>query len=229
MLTLAGPSHPVRVRAQSAHAVAFARALEAANKLVVVGYAFADTHVNDLILEWLDGDPTRTITVLDPSWPRPEKAWTDVRAALTSELSRSHRIHVIRDIAARGLYRALTENTPVEPEPRLRTSVQWSGTTAEVTFLNLGEDLVDFSAGTGFEYHRPTSVILNREDARQVPDHPRIWSIPTLLSGDSVTAVATFESREPEAGFEVRGRGSVRDLALTVTPGDTTATLMPSR
>lgn len=209
--------------------VAFAQALEAASKLVVVGYAFADAHVNDLIMEWLDGDPARTITVLDPSWPRPDLAWSDVRAALTSELSRANRIHVIRDTTARGLQRALTEERSADPEPRLQTTVQWSGTTAEITFVNPGEELTDFTTGLGYDYPRPTAVIMTRADARESTNNPGTWTIPTLAPGDNVTAVVTFEDREPNIRFNVRASGSARDWALTVTLGENTVTLAPRR
>lgn len=207
--------------------VAFAQALEAANRLVVVGYAFADAHVNDLIVEWLDGDAARTITVLDPSWPRPDRAWSDVRAALTSELSRANRIHVIRDTAAGGLQRALTEEQPADPNPRLHSTVQWSETTAEITFTNTGEELTSFSASLGYDYPRPTALALVRADAREASSLPGTWSIPVLAPGDSVSVIITFETREPKMRFSIRAQGSARDWAFTVTLEEAGMSLTP--
>lgn len=52
------------------------------DNLVVVGYGFADTHVNNLIRDWMLGDDKRTITLLDPSIPTDTADANDFRAAL---------------------------------------------------------------------------------------------------------------------------------------------------
>lgn len=48
-------------------------ALERATHLVVIGYSFSDNHINSLVRNWMAGDPSRTIGVVDPAWgmPRP--------------------------------------------------------------------------------------------------------------------------------------------------------------
>ncbi|CAN7408470.1 SIR2 family protein [Microbacterium maritypicum] len=47
----------------------FERALSRATHLAVVGYSFTDVHVNALVRTWVNADPTRTISVIDPGWP----------------------------------------------------------------------------------------------------------------------------------------------------------------
>lgn len=51
---------------------AFEEALHRASNLVVVGYSFGDNHINTVIRNWLAPDRTRTISILDPGWPKPE-------------------------------------------------------------------------------------------------------------------------------------------------------------
>lgn len=49
---------------------AFERALSAADHLVIVGYSFADVHVNAMVRSWANADNHRTLTVIDPRWPK---------------------------------------------------------------------------------------------------------------------------------------------------------------
>ncbi|SMY05350.1 SIR2-like domain-containing protein [Brevibacterium aurantiacum] len=44
-------------------------ALRRTDHLAVVGYSFRDEHINTLIRDWMAGDETRTMTVLDKKWP----------------------------------------------------------------------------------------------------------------------------------------------------------------
>ncbi|WP_285042451.1 SIR2 family protein [Plantibacter sp. LMC-P-059a] len=43
-------------------------ALRCASHLVVVGYSFADPHINALIRDWLLADPARTIGIVEKTW-----------------------------------------------------------------------------------------------------------------------------------------------------------------
>lgn len=47
----------------------FRRSLALANDLIVIGYSFRDEHINELIARWLNGQPQRRITVVDPGFP----------------------------------------------------------------------------------------------------------------------------------------------------------------
>jgi hypothetical protein len=47
--------------------LAWAAQLRKSIALLVVGYSFRDTHVNEIIARWFNGDPKRRIIVLDPS------------------------------------------------------------------------------------------------------------------------------------------------------------------
>lgn len=48
---------------------AFEKALSRTTHLVVVGYSFADVHVNALVKAWANAGEDRTLTVIDPGWP----------------------------------------------------------------------------------------------------------------------------------------------------------------
>lgn len=91
---------------------AFQRALDRANRLVVVGYSFGDAHVNAVVRDWLNSDDSRTITVLEPSWPATAAVDGDYRAVLTQQLgvelpdSLPRRLHVVRETTRVGLQRA---------------------------------------------------------------------------------------------------------------------------
>lgn len=47
--------------------LAWANELQAADRLVVVGYSFRDSHVNEAIARWFNAHPERRIVVVDPS------------------------------------------------------------------------------------------------------------------------------------------------------------------
>ncbi|MFP3821562.1 hypothetical protein SB658_22970, partial [Bacillus sp. SIMBA_008] len=47
-------------------------AIERADHLVIVGYRFADAHVNHVIRNWMLRSETRTVGVIEPTWSYPE-------------------------------------------------------------------------------------------------------------------------------------------------------------
>lgn len=59
-----------------------------AEKLIVIGYSFRDEHVNELIQRWTSEDVRRTITVVDPNFPKrfPFGQPKDFRATMTRYL-----------------------------------------------------------------------------------------------------------------------------------------------
>lgn len=47
---------------------AFEETLHRASHLLVVGYSFGDEHVNTIVRNWMNADPRRTLTIVDPGW-----------------------------------------------------------------------------------------------------------------------------------------------------------------
>lgn len=45
-------------------------ALRESDHLVVVGYSFADAHINSLLSHWLSSDDSRTMSIVDPFWSK---------------------------------------------------------------------------------------------------------------------------------------------------------------
>ena len=48
---------------------AFRSHLDRTKALVVIGYGFADAHVNEVVHRWLNADTDRRIVVVDPHYP----------------------------------------------------------------------------------------------------------------------------------------------------------------
>lgn len=46
----------------------FSARLRSVDRMVVVGYSFADAHINALISRWINASPSRSLTVIDPGW-----------------------------------------------------------------------------------------------------------------------------------------------------------------
>ncbi len=91
---------------------AFQVALSRADRLVVVGYSFGDAHINTALRDWINGDAERTLTVLDPGWPREDRS-DSFRSRLTRDLALGPgrpRLHVVRTSTKAGLQRALQEH-----------------------------------------------------------------------------------------------------------------------
>ncbi|GAA1136340.1 hypothetical protein GCM10009651_20500 [Microbacterium natoriense] len=204
--------------------VAFARALHNATRLVVVGYSFADAHINDLILEWLDGDPSRELVVLDPGWPEPHLAYSDYRAALTKELANANppRIRVIRARASKQLERALRDDIPVPPDPRLDITAAWNGATLTLRIANHGERLsnVTIDETTG-GWLSGSIHLLSLDDAdtltpESTPHVRHRWSTPTLDTGATVSIAAVFSERPDTVELDVSARESARHVRLTI-------------
>ncbi|WP_130013913.1 SIR2 family protein [Serinicoccus sediminis] len=90
--------------------------LSRTNNLVVIGYGFADKHVNNLIRDWMLSDDDRTITLLDPSLQSLVDR-NDFRAALiraygVSKKDLGSRIGIVPKGARDGLVEALRYQYP---------------------------------------------------------------------------------------------------------------------
>ncbi|TAL44231.1 MAG: hypothetical protein EPN91_04795 [Salinibacterium sp.] len=101
---------------------AASEAFAEATSLVVVGYSFADSHINAMVRNWMAADPTRTMTVVDPGWPSLGSDEPRGHFATAYGASDDHnqagvipRIAVIAESAASGLARGL-DMLPSRPE-----------------------------------------------------------------------------------------------------------------
>jgi hypothetical protein len=103
-------------------------ALERADHLIVVGYGFADAHVNNMVRDWLDRDQSRTVAIIDPAPGAPGtrsfKAWLfqQLGEPRGSSESRPSRIDVYvggaRDMLAKAL-----EHTSTDPARSVQIEV----------------------------------------------------------------------------------------------------------
>ena len=63
----------------------FEAALAESDRLIVVGYSFRDTHVNDIVRRWTRADKTRTIVLVDPNATR--HGYGDFRSQMLQHLN----------------------------------------------------------------------------------------------------------------------------------------------
>ncbi|MFY9714175.1 MAG: SIR2 family protein [Microbacterium sp.] len=190
--------------------VGFAQALEKADRLVVVGYSFGDDHVNNLIFDWLDADVSRTLTVLDPSWPHPGDGW-DPRLDLTRKLADAQplRIAVVRATASQGLERALSLTPTAEPDPRFAVSAAWSGESAVVTFQNLGSELTSVRMTTNL-LAEPSRMTISRADA--VEESSRTLVLPLWGAGEAVEVHLEYRAGTSPRGLSISGDDDVAHI-----------------
>lgn len=103
----------------------FAVSLRRCRRLIVVGYGFGDLHINRLIADWLDGDKSRNVTVLDPYW-NPPPAWQSplpqsfparLATVMAAHNERGLRGHVVRQGTKDGLPSAI-DQWPDDPAGR---------------------------------------------------------------------------------------------------------------
>ncbi|HWM34195.1 MAG TPA: hypothetical protein VNR36_08170 [Pseudolysinimonas sp.] len=145
-------------------------ALRRADSLVVVGYSFADAHVNAAVRNWLAASEDRTMTVIDPAWPAFDSLETRGYLARAygggereGEPGAPPRLAVLTQGAAAALGTGLTL---VPSTPELTVTGAWTTdyTTGEV-IIDLGGyslDQVSVTAQQG--PHRTTHVYASAED-----------------------------------------------------------------
>lgn len=182
---------------------AFARALENADRLVTVGYSFRDDHINNLIYGWLDGDTRRTLTVLDPSWPRTSGPW-DPRQELTRKLldAQPPRIAVVRARTRDGLARAMSLQPTAQPDPRFTVAAIWSGDAVAVTVHNRGAELTDVRIST-YLTAEPREMTVADPDATQ--HSAGSWTMPRLGANESVDVHLTYQPGTSPRAITVSG------------------------
>lgn len=188
---------------------AFKTALWRADRLVAVGYSFGDDHINEVVRNWINAAPDRTITVLDPGWSWTTD-WGPKRDTFAAELNRrlagigdransatAPRLHVVPEPTARGLPRALKELPDVGPVPRLALrSLEVEGViTATVT--NAGRPLTSlaFSAiplRTQRAGRWAEQIVVEHEAARPDATRSATVRLPRLDEGESVEVRLLF-------------------------------------
>lgn len=125
----------------------FEQRLDKAERLVVVGYSFADNHINAVIRNWINTNTRRSLTVVDPFWPRvPVGFQADLVNGLISSYgvteSLPPRMNVIRKNASQGLEEALAQGPDSSPDTDLWLRIVDSGANPLVLEVrNMGPDV----------------------------------------------------------------------------------------
>jgi hypothetical protein len=227
---------------------AFERMLRRTDRLVVVGYSFADEHINRLVRAWLNGEAHRTIVVLDPGWPMPQdfNRYSNegfraqlLRLAVSTDFahygdtrpSRPVRARVIRESAKAGLGRALEL-----ADERTNLSVQAvlcnDGSTAPtLRLVNRGRPLTSVNLyvySSGREYSTQAIRWLSGPDSR--PDSEGL-AMPaahaaTFNTGDVFEVQVELNARrtDNQGRLNLRGENEVEyfelDLEFETGKGD---------
>lgn len=187
---------------------AFEDVLRRSGRLVIVGYSGGDSHVNSTIKDWVNSDRTRTITVLDPSWPRECRYWrredTDFRQELNRYLGKPgdsldrRRMVVIRKGAREGLAEAMIARPESDPLHWFSAEAVVTAYSVEIVVTNHGRDL-----GTTSFYPRdlrtggsswPNSIQVDHPNAIESDHVVSLVSIPLMRSGESVRVTLEFGS-----------------------------------
>ncbi|MFB2584934.1 SIR2 family protein [Herbiconiux liukaitaii] len=198
----------------------FEQSLRRAERLVIVGYSGGDAHVNAVVRDWANADRRRTITVLDPQWPRLNLGWgrEDFRDELNRHLGRpgesgdGRRLAAVRAFASDGLARALAL-TPAPSDPEHWFSVD-ARTDRHVVTLEVKNDGRDLEltrfyprrlSGSGSAY--PNGIEVMHPAAEHDEHLVHSVSIPEFPAGSSVTVRLTFIDARTAAEWFLQVRG----------------------
>lgn len=125
-------------------------ALSTASNLVIVGYSFGDRHVNNMVRDWMLGEPARTLVLVDIDWTGRELgAFCDSLISIygaSERGQRESRIVLIEGTAAEKLGAALVA-TPIKldsVEVALDTQLLESGN-IRASLTLAGSDLLNVS------------------------------------------------------------------------------------
>lgn len=132
------------------------QALTQATHLVVIGYSFADRHINALIRDWLLGSSYRTITVVDPTL-RPQWRWdfSNFRDALierygswtptrqdknliSDDANSVPRLLAVPEAAALALAHVLTDRPSAYPDTFAEVTADREGADLRISLTLLG-------------------------------------------------------------------------------------------
>lgn len=173
-------------------------ALARTSHLVIVGYSFRDRHINAMVRDWLAADDDRTITMLEPEWPRVGgyRDDLDFRAELIATHGRTTdhrgrtrraRVNLVEGSAASHLRTALHTRPSAAPDPLVEINVTRADGAIRLDIAWFGEDLVDVTVAAWES---------SGEERR------RTWSSEVPVSADPVAA------NHSNAPFHVQFRSS---------------------
>jgi hypothetical protein len=185
---------------------AFDDVLHRTDRLVIVGYSGGDGHVNTLIRDWINADLSRTIVAVDPSWPRQtgfllEGFKFDLNRYLgaPSGSSRTRRLVVVKESAAKGLPKALSMAIDPDPEPWFHVDGVVSENIVTVRVTNRGRDLdgVRIAAESTMvpsPVPLPTMVRIPPPTSGEAEELTSSVGVHKMESGEEVTVLLTFPS-----------------------------------
>ncbi|WP_341977801.1 SIR2 family protein [Microbacterium sp. LWO13-1.2] len=194
---------------------AFEDSMRRASHLLVVGYSFGDEHVNTIIRNWMNTNPTRTVGIVDPGWPThrmvidgsPLPTFRDALLytagiALTASPGR---IVVVQKGARAGLAEAVQARPLNRLESLLSLDVNYVADQAHITITNPGYTISEVKVSAWPEWQRnplqPTAA-LDACDGTWVSE----LRLPDLEPGAS-HVVSVDLSREPRpVRLDIAGR-----------------------
>jgi hypothetical protein len=192
---------------------AFEESLHRASHLLVVGYSFSDEHVNTVIRNWMNADPRRSVTILDPGWSNPRMVIdpdTDLsfRDALVYTASLPLKLVPGRIVVVRkGARAGLTEAIQARPLTQLQALVNISvcHDAGSVTITNPGYTLtsIRLRAWPAWKQNplQPTAALRDESTGSWVES----LQLSDLRPGESHVVSFDFDSDPPLKEIEVSG------------------------
>ncbi|WP_299040013.1 hypothetical protein [uncultured Pseudokineococcus sp.] len=123
-------------------------ALQRASSLVIVGYSFGDAHINSVVRDWMLGDDTRTLTIVDKNFTKP--LFSDFRESLIHSYgpmigsqNTTARVRPLRGAAGEVLADAIRAEPLPFPEPYIRAEVKHRGHYVSIALTLVGPSLLD--------------------------------------------------------------------------------------
>lgn len=131
-------------------------ALRRSRHLAVVGYSFGDPHINTIIRDWLAGDSSRTMSILDWRWPHFRHNYyrdeTTFRSELVAVYGMRHdldgnqvhpRVHLVEGRTSEKLHEVLDSRPKPDPDPLILVHVTEGDSSVRLDVTWQGVDLSD--------------------------------------------------------------------------------------
>lgn len=174
----------------------FEVSLDRARRLVVVGYSFADAHINAVIRNWINTGKDRTITVLDPFWPSsPTGFQADLVAGLVSDQGRRpstpRKMNVIKKSAASGLREALSEGPTAGPDTNVSLRIiDQDESSLTLKVHNEGPDIHNVSLNSVSVVGSQERTVVGFRSPRSGADYSQRIDLGNLARGSDATVEA---------------------------------------